>query len=810
MEYANGLPGRRGLLLRNLYARALFFDSCRTTILNGDPLTSTGSAYAASVGETVHVIPWEAFYLAISGRYFEKAPQSFTDEAAPLLAGQANDPAVVGFEADLDTTVDDFSGDLFIVVFDPKAFEDSTGGLYLEARQFFVAAVELSGKTPWLASNPRFVLSGGLGSAVTSLPSSRHCCAKAGQVEDVACRDDGGAPGCGGGTFLCKPSVNEIATLPLMAATPTFRSFTEVFAEGCGLNILPSGRFAAHLSLYDQRSTHYEDSFGMSEAGITVEPDGRLAPPPEPFCPGPPKPGEPGYRGPATAFCDYCELIDCEPGGDYTTITDDPNLTPPPTTCSQVVDVPEECLLFSGPPELLPMQCGGNCPNCFQPSEEVCMGGPIGPPTSSLVQSAFPTVSPQDLTGCGSTLPSFCQYVVSGTSDVCTCDAACEAERLAFDEMIRDCHGQSLQFCEEADGTVCIEDVVSGTEICRTCNANGECTKYASAGFAWEIYADDEDEEDGTSVYNCHTTGCIDCGTPAVTVVCVSKSPEPEDTNSDGSNASPNKPTKSVPGVPAPKKRSQPTDGEGGQQTVSPSGVAVNQADRIRAADQAGLEDGRRLLDRLKAEELAKLVEADKAPDLETLLEGVDEMLEEIPDDVDQIEAELAAAGKGADPVDLSSGALEVVHKDISIPGPVRSLFFERKYTSTKNRRSILGSNWTHNWDVRLRVIKQDTAPSWAPKYCKTWHTEATCILLRRDSRASLYIRDPFSNIFLPQSGRTSSIQQVGNQWILKTKDRGVQTFNVEGHLVDVRDRFGNGFRNFSSIADTVIASGPA
>lgn len=57
---------------------------------------------------------------------------------------------------------------------------------------------------------------------------------------------------------------------------------------------------------------------------------------------------------------------------------------------------------------------------------------------------------------------------------------------------------------------------------------------------------------------------------------------------------------------------------------------------------------------------------------------------------------------EGADPIELASGSFTLAQTDLSFPGASRPLEFRRSYDSRSSYRSPLGSNWTHNWDVRL------------------------------------------------------------------------------------------------------------
>jgi hypothetical protein len=142
----------------------------------------------------------------------------------------------------------------------------------------------------------------------------------------------------------------------------------------------------------------------------------------------------------------------------------------------------------------------------------------------------------------------------------------------------------------------------------------------------------------------------------------------------------------------------------------------------------------------------------------------------------------------------MMSGSLEVAHADLSFSGPVRPLEFRRLYSSQGNERSELGSNWTHNWDVRLIPLRQENLPPGIDPYCEGTPEDVTCVYLRAGHSATLYIRDGRDFLFKPQAGSFATILKVDSGWLLRGHDGHVQKFDADGYLTHDVDRFGNGF----------------
>jgi RHS repeat-associated protein len=150
---------------------------------------------------------------------------------------------------------------------------------------------------------------------------------------------------------------------------------------------------------------------------------------------------------------------------------------------------------------------------------------------------------------------------------------------------------------------------------------------------------------------------------------------------------------------------------------------------------------------------------------------------------------------RAGDPVEIGDGSFDLDHVDLAFPGPVGTLAFRRVYSSRSTQRSTLGSNWQHQWDVRIEPLTPDTIPAWASPYCAGAPDTETALLLHDgDGWLELFCLDLQSGLFMPQAGSTDTISAAaGGGWALRSPDGRVRLFNPLGYLVSDRDRFGNG-----------------
>ncbi|MBI2299048.1 MAG: hypothetical protein HYU66_08925, partial [Armatimonadetes bacterium] len=165
----------------------------------------------------------------------------------------------------------------------------------------------------------------------------------------------------------------------------------------------------------------------------------------------------------------------------------------------------------------------------------------------------------------------------------------------------------------------------------------------------------------------------------------------------------------------------------------------------------------------------------------------------------DNREMRPAASQTAGDPVSLGDGELVLHQTDLSLSGPVRPLRFERVYRSRSDERSVLGSNWTFNWDVWLRPLTIDNAPTWVPHRLLEG-TTPKAVLLHDGIVGSLIfvtVGAAAPNDFVAMSGSAATLRRLANQagWELQDPDGRIRTFNKLGYLTEDRDRFGNGYR---------------
>lgn len=154
-------------------------------------------------------------------------------------------------------------------------------------------------------------------------------------------------------------------------------------------------------------------------------------------------------------------------------------------------------------------------------------------------------------------------------------------------------------------------------------------------------------------------------------------------------------------------------------------------------------------------------------------------------------------SGKKGDPVLLANGSYDIRVTDLSFEGPARPLEFRRAYNSRGDDRSALGSNWIHNWDVRIVVLREGNVPAWAPVYCAGTRTTPTCLLLYEGDRGEqLFYYDAGSGLYLPRAGSTDTIAEMRPEggWALRRANGDLLLFNSTGYLIKDVDRFGNAF----------------
>jgi hypothetical protein len=135
------------------------------------------------------------------------------------------------------------------------------------------------------------------------------------------------------------------------------------------------------------------------------------------------------------------------------------------------------------------------------------------------------------------------------------------------------------------------------------------------------------------------------------------------------------------------------------------------------------------------------------------------------------------------------------VEKDITVeaPGAAR-LTFERKYLSRSDDRTALGSNWSHNHDIRIVFPSSDVSS--LPAMCRA--TEESCLIVRRGSNREIFFRPPGSSFYLSlvDSGQqvAPSKDALGRYVgaVIYHGDGTRESFDQDGYIESVFDRHGN------------------
>ncbi|MFU8805093.1 MAG: DUF6531 domain-containing protein, partial [Bradymonadaceae bacterium] len=294
------------------------------------------------------------------------------------------------------------------------------------------------------------------------------------------------------------------------------------------------------------------------------------------------------------------------------------------------------------------------------------------------------------------------------------------------------------------DGCACMELEGVGS-LCTQCNRGGTCRTY----------------------YERTPPG----GDPRVMAAVHPPEPEPEEDNDgDGNGSDPEVEASEVP--PGGTEYLPPAGNAMGQTTPAPGHIEVTYEPEDKPKGRTPDANGGERLDDMTFGYSERLTNAGVEPE------------------------ENSVGTNRGDPIMLADGSLEIVQADLSFPGAPRPLEFERTYNSRSNHRGVLGSNWTHNFEVRIVPIRAYTAPSWVPAYCRDVREEPRCVFYHDGrGRARIFYFDHHHKVFMPQAGSTDTIVHAGDGWALRRSDGHVQIFNRHGYLTSDRDRFGNGFR---------------
>ena len=740
------------------------------------------------IDDSVQVIPYEAFINALRESPFTAASNAQTNIAAKVVY-DGNDNNILGATAELEE-VDEFSGDVFIVALDPvRAMNGSTT---LELRSYFVvAAPGLSGPTSWVGGSASLLAMGALG-----IPSE-SCCS--GQQPQLSCGfgwpgtggldgpDIGGGNPCPSGVLDCPFNwaadlAEHIYTDPRVMP---FRTGGGSFAEPDETGrthtrvLRGNGQPAVYMYAMQDRGVH-EGLYDQATAS-SVE---MVAAPP--------------------LFCDICNVALC-PSDPPDSFAGSPvNAT---DACGLPVagrDVPEHCQ------QMMPQGVGGlDCAGLFDN-----MGREFDPTDvcSNLMSTAGTSIisgtggNPGTSPCNGRVTPNWCTMSYQEGGD-CDCDAQCSQDRQQFMSWFYGCSGAAAGnapgqgvTCND-DGTVCVDSDGSGREVCYGCNDDGACRSFVKSSFVDSRYA-------STSKGNTEKATHTQC--PAGFALIVGTSSNWCMSVTTGQVADATAPSSQGTGSSTAKGEQQPQQPSGGSEDTEGKETADVEEDNDTTFDNKtvvgkgeknnkGVDSVQPAIANHDPQDFAKPETPFNSNDgsgrrLDS--RGVGERKGGKPDRSSGSRGSNKTTAEG-DPVLLSSGALVVAHKDLSFSGAVRPLEFERYYDSTSADRSILGSNWTHNYDSRVIPVRPGNMPDWAPRYCIAYAPTTTCAFVQYPGGGKkLFIKSPGdpNHLFYPQAGSSDTLRMDESSWQLHSPDGRMRLFDSYGYLISDRDRFGNGY----------------
>ena len=827
----------------------------RTSILD----VGTVSYPLPSMGELeVVIIPHDAFMAAIRGRFFDELPAIGSSSSVPdtnendvhdlIDLGietiiDANDVNVIGGYADFDDSEQYFEGDIFLVPMDPVFTEDvalnpagTTSLNKVEFQRYNVyIAKGLSGYTSYRMYNASFVGVDALG-----LPSGSCCNSPGGERScnfvDPSQSPFGGANPCQFGDWGdCPPTPIDAweqldaleAPYGLFPSNPLaqpfrmgFGSTTEPDPDRLTREILKRGNGlpATILYTFQHRSRHDSSKWN---SGTTHPPEHNY----------PHNIAGLSYldlnaisRSPVGAVCEQCTKSLCPAIGPA--IRETPFEGGISSECGSVTktEVPLICQQIGSSGMNMPSECAGSCLGCFGGEDHNANPAGISPGFchhtvgGGTMYSELPGgASGGSGAGCPAPgTPSYCQFVTPVEGGACACGDECQQRQAEMWSELVGCGANGVSSspgyscCGAGETCVCREG--EGGQWCTVCNENGDCYEVVQDDLVdGDVAADTAftDLETGqTTYYDCeHNEQTMEkeCEVqkqlysdfepivynvqPAEMDDGKAKTDKTKKATTEHPNASSSTPAESEPNAAVDEKveKVKAKDPE--------SSVAAVDENLERSKKDEGPEDAgtggsatTKATDKLEKAEKTTAVDVEKAP------------LQE-QDGVDEKGAGKVAQGEEGDPVLVASGDFLLQHKDLSFPGPARPLEFSRQYLAQSSDRSVLGSNWTHNYDVRVLPIKEGNAADWMPHYCKDNSPYTTCALVKRgNGPARLFMLDPASTdlqgklMFMPQAGTTDTLYFEGGQWILRQADGHLYLFNEFGYLIEDRDRFGNGF----------------
>jgi RHS repeat-associated protein len=735
----------------------------------------------------IQVIPYEAFIYAMAGRDFKEVSSAW-QQKAQYLSEQANNPDVGGITAVYTEGSQNFEGNLFFVTLDaaksPMAALPSTVPL-MESRFYFIAAVELKGYTPWLGTFGKMHAFNEL--TTYSGKTNNACpCGVSGLGPSGGCGfnpADGPEPHCD--SVSCPGNISAITINPNLQV-PMYGSPDVVSVDwGNGnpqytsdMTVRVNNHPSVSLNVYSDREFAVYKPSTPRLNNLFLAPVGLPTPVFNP------------------SICNECVTsTPCVDDGNSFGAPGDP-LNPvrlPHDDCNvSNQHVPELCTQISSFEATSMGPCAWGNPSDWSHS-------PYGPESFCVGPS-----SPRTAEVCGTNhgRPGYCNFVTAQPGSPCD----------GVDHRIKDFY-IGLLGCKNGDSSLSGGVTCEGGAACVERNNVKFCTAVDENGNGFEFFERDlfderiinTAEEDltrtlivieaaGYGVYNCGEISsgiAAGCTAPDGTRVC-GQYQDVKSCNNNIVNHFINNvfPTSLNEGDPdkdnnTPNRPNNPKPNDDADVFVKESNKKPLVAERQKTEDTA-----------------AKVKKTERA----SKKKGSGKAVEKSPDSPKGDGPE-----KVADPVLAHSGEQYIHHTDLSFPGPVRPLTFERYYSSQSNNRSTLGSNWSSNFDLWIEPITSENKPDWAAGYCHTLAPLTSCAIVHYpDGREQLFAWDIGAQdqlrviMFMPVGGGTDTLyKHADGLWSLRSSQGHVQTFDAHGALFSDYDRFGNGFTIYNEPTPT-------
>lgn len=733
----------------------------------------------------ITVIPYEAFINAIKmDQHFDAADEDQSMLAANVVM-QGNDPNVLGVTA-LMQPAEEFEGDVFLVMVDPTyspnqpTNPNSQTMALIESKRYFMAVMPgLRGQTSYVGTmaNQR---------AIQNAPFPTTCCNDpsqppqsggfgqpgAGPLPDGPCPED--MPDCGFDGPLAQLIQYDPLKQPFRTGT---QSQLVVDPDQISPKLQLRGNGMPAVFMYNSMGYDWHrNQFDHSPTGPLIPNASIHYPLHMKFHPA--------------FYLDWCSQAICKEDPTPTDALDNNSAS---DLCGNATlgghDVPEACKAMTPNPRNAHASCGGAL---------FGMGGETLP--TGLCHHTIGTgnlANGSNIQCGGDGMPSFCKWATQCED---FCDSTCQQNQKDFWREFYGCSGPGgLAPTGSASSNVtCTENGVcqtlsNGSEQCLECNESGGCntTIKSNPGQPDSRYFAGGETKTKKRVYNPETKSYY----------MEDMEIQPSKRKSDGSVE---KRDEGNTDQQNPKKESSTNQNQAttpkpvkkGEGKGTPTQPPVNNSkDTASPTDSGGSDDDqKRLLDvdfiSYKYLVEYKPFEDPQAPKRKPTSTA------RTPNRGTLEKKGNTSKGEG-DPVILASGSLSVEQVDLNYPGPVRALTFERYYDSGSDDRSILGSNWSHNYDMRIEPVTPGNIPDWAPKYCVATYPRLTCAFVHYPGDYSrLFVKSPGdpNNLFYPQAGSAETLRFDTDAWQLRNVEGHLWLFNEFGYLVQDRDRFGNGF----------------